>query len=156
MQGYAFARNGIQEMSRAVISIRNGDCNQVKASKMYNVPRQALQRYLKKYKFTVPKLGRKPEMGIDAENCLEKYFILCQKCGFGLTRHELRTLAFSFMESLGFVHRFNRTPQDYRPQGRELVHKQTLGIIRSKVGPFFEILERKMIELVLRNKPDNI
>jgi hypothetical protein len=48
-------------------------------------------------------------MWIEPENDLEKYLILCQECGFGLTRHELRVLAFNFMESLGFAHRFNRT-----------------------------------------------
>jgi hypothetical protein len=96
-------------MSRAVISIRNWDCNQVQASKMYNVSRQTLQRHFKKNEFTVPKLGRKPEMGIEAENDLKKYLLLRQECGFGLTKHELRALAFSFMEILGVAHRFTRT-----------------------------------------------
>jgi hypothetical protein len=41
--------------------------NQAQPSKTYNVPRQTLQRYLKKDEFTIPKLGRKPEMGIEAE-----------------------------------------------------------------------------------------
>jgi hypothetical protein len=93
-------------MSVASISIRNGDCNQVQPSKTYNVPRQILQRYLKKDEFTIPNLGRKPEMGIEAENELEKYFILRQEYGFGLTRHELRVFAFNFMEKLGVTHRF--------------------------------------------------
>jgi hypothetical protein len=60
-----------EDMSRAIISIRDGDCN-----------RQTLQRYLKKDEFTIPKLGRKPEMGIEAENELERYLILHQECGF--------------------------------------------------------------------------
>jgi hypothetical protein len=49
-----------EDMSRAVISIRNGDWNQVQASKMYKVPLQTLQRYLKKDELTVSKLGREP------------------------------------------------------------------------------------------------
>jgi hypothetical protein len=32
------------------------------------IPRQTLQRYLEKDEITIPKLGRKPEMGIEAEN----------------------------------------------------------------------------------------
>jgi hypothetical protein len=71
----------------------------------YNVPRQTLQRYLKKDEFTIPKLGRKPEMGIEAENELERYLILRQECGFGLTRQELRALAFNLMKKLGVAHR---------------------------------------------------
>jgi hypothetical protein len=45
-------------------------------------------------------------MGIEAENELERYLILRQECCFGLTRHELRVLAFNFMEKLGVIHRF--------------------------------------------------
>jgi hypothetical protein len=90
-----------EDMSRAIISIRDGDCNQAQPTKAYNVPRQTLQRYLKKDEFTIPKLGRKSEMGIEAENELERYLILRQECGFGLTRHELRVLALNFMEKLG-------------------------------------------------------
>jgi hypothetical protein len=59
----------------------------------------------------VPKLGRKPEMGIEVGNDLEKYLILSQECGFGLARHKLRAVAFNFMESLGVAHRFNRTKE---------------------------------------------
>jgi hypothetical protein len=59
-----------------------------------------LQRYLKKDEFTIPKLGRKPEMGTEAENELERYLILRQKCGFGLTRHELRVFAFNLWKNL--------------------------------------------------------
>jgi hypothetical protein len=90
-------------MSRAIIFIRNGDCNQVQASKMYSVPRQTLQRYLKKDEFTIPKLGQKTEMGIKSENELKKCLILCRKCGFGLTIHELGVLAFNFIERLAMT-----------------------------------------------------
>jgi hypothetical protein len=65
--------------------------------KTYNVLCQILQRYLKKYEFTIQKLGRKTEMGIEAGNELERCLILRQECGFGLTRHELRVLAFNKM-----------------------------------------------------------
>jgi hypothetical protein len=68
--------------------------------------RQTLQRYLKKYEFTIPKLGRKTEIGIEAENELERYLILRQECGFVLTRHELRVVAFNCTEKLGVTHRF--------------------------------------------------
>jgi ubiquinone biosynthesis protein COQ9 len=44
-------------------------------------------------------------MGIEAENELERHLILRQECGFGLTRHELRALAFNFMKKLGVTHR---------------------------------------------------
>jgi hypothetical protein len=47
-------------------------------------------------------------MGLEAEE-FEKCLILRQECGFGLTRHELRVLAFNFMEKLGVTQRFNRT-----------------------------------------------
>jgi hypothetical protein len=46
-------------------------------------------------------LAEKTEMGIEAENELERYLILRQECGFGLARHELRVLAFNFMENVG-------------------------------------------------------
>jgi hypothetical protein len=65
-----------------------------------------LQRYLKKDEFTIPKLGRKPEMGIEVDIELERYLIIRQECGFGLTRYELRVLAFNFLEKLGVTHRF--------------------------------------------------
>jgi hypothetical protein len=76
------------------------------------------------------------------------------------------------MESLGVVHRFNRTKNVagwewmysfLKPHPRITVRKEEnlyrnrpLRMSRSKVGTFFEILERKMIELVLLNKPDRI
>jgi hypothetical protein len=35
--------------------------------------------------FIVPKVCRKPKMFTEAENDLQKYFIIRQECGFGLT-----------------------------------------------------------------------
>jgi hypothetical protein len=74
---------GPEDMSRAIISIGDGDYNDVQPSETHNVPPQTLQRYLNKDEFTVPKLGRKPEMGIEAEHELGRYLIARQGCGFG-------------------------------------------------------------------------
>jgi hypothetical protein len=87
--GYVAASSDIQ---CAILSTRKGDCNRAQASKMCNVPRQTIQRYLK---------GRNPEIGIEAENEFEKCFVLLQECSSGLTRHELWVVACSFMENLG-------------------------------------------------------
>jgi hypothetical protein len=59
IKGFVVANNGIQK----IWGLQAGA-----ALKTYNVPRQTLQRYLKKDEITIPKLGRKPEMGIEAEN----------------------------------------------------------------------------------------
>jgi hypothetical protein len=87
-------------MSRAIISIRNEDFSQEKTSKMCNTLSQTFQPYLRKAEFTAPKPDRKPKMRIESENKLYKYLILRQECGFGLTKNELRVLAFNFMEML--------------------------------------------------------
>jgi hypothetical protein len=96
---------------------------------VYNVPRQTLQQYFKKGEFTITKFGRKPGVEIEAENVLDKYLILCQEVDL----ESLSALAFSLMENLGVAHRFKCTqkmagwhPQAYRPQRRELVHKQSI------------------------------
>lgn len=162
----------VVNMSRAVMSVRNGDCSQSQASKVYNVPRQTLQRYLLKDELKVPKLGRKPEMGVEAENDLERYLILRQEFGFGLTRTELRCLAFDFMEKLGVDHRFSkvnkmagwewmysflkRHPRLTVRKEENLSINRALGMNRNSVRKFFEILENKMTELNLRNKPDRV
>jgi hypothetical protein len=67
------------------------------ALKTYNILLQTLRWYLKKHELTTPKLVRKTEMGIETGNEFERYLILRQECGFGLTRCELRVLAFNFM-----------------------------------------------------------
>jgi hypothetical protein len=107
MEGTVRQKWDVENMSRAVMSLKNDDCSQLQASKIYNVPRQTLQRYLLKDEFKVPKLGRKLEMGVEAEDDL-RYLILRQEYGFGLKRTELRSLAFDFMEKLGVDHRFNK------------------------------------------------
>jgi hypothetical protein len=45
------------DLSRAVIPIRNRNCRQVEAFKIYNEPRQALQQYLTKTKSLYLKLA---------------------------------------------------------------------------------------------------
>jgi hypothetical protein len=73
---------------------------------MCSIQYQSLLVLLDPSYVTIPKLGRKPEMGIEAENEFGRYLILRQECGFGLTRHEIRVLAFNFMKKLGVTHRF--------------------------------------------------
>jgi hypothetical protein len=76
------------------------------------------------------------------------------------------------MESLGVAHRFTRRkkvagwewiyqflkrhPRITVRKAENLSINRALGMSRSEVGAFFEILERNMIELVLPDKPDRI
>ena len=136
------------------------------------MPRQTLQRYLQKEDFTVPKLGRKTELGIEAEEELERYLILRQECGFVLTRAKLRNLAFDFLEKLGVNHRFNKTkkiagwdwmysflrrhPKIVIRKEENLSINRALGMNKKNVQTFFGILESKLSELNMLNKPDRI
>ncbi|GFR21686.1 hypothetical protein TNCT_320671 [Trichonephila clavata] len=130
---------------------------------MYNVPRQTLQQYLLKNEFRVPKLDRKSDIGVEAEDDLEKYLILGQEYGFGLTRSELKNLAFDSIEKLegdDVFNDVNKMAGDiFEWYGHILSYKYILTVwkeenllINTALGSnrsnekFFEILENKMTQ----------
>ena len=166
-----------EAMERAVMAVRNGDCSQNHAAKVYGVPRQTLRRYLSTENTDSNggqsyKLGRKPELGQRAEVVLVNHIKKLSRHGFSLTRNDVRALAFNLAGSLNIDHRFNREEElagwDWlwgflkRHPGLSIRKEENLslaralGMKREVVHRYFDLLERFMGDLNLMNRADRI
>lgn len=85
-------------MKKAVLCCRNGLMGFEKASKMYNVPKTTLVRYVRSTKHpsevVETKMGRSTILPPQLEKALADHCIEMERRYFGLTRTDVRTLAY--------------------------------------------------------------
>jgi len=86
-------------MSAAIAAVRTKTMGYLKAAKHFNVPRSTLFRFVNDKDSTIESLtnkiiGRKPLLGTDIENMLVEYILTMENKFYGLTRMDLRRLAY--------------------------------------------------------------
>lgn len=87
------------DMEEAIKKVRAGEMGLLWASKVYSVPRSTLQRMARKIDKPVDvvvttKLGRHPILNEAIEKDLVKYLLEMESRFFGLTRNDVRSMAF--------------------------------------------------------------
>jgi hypothetical protein len=88
-----------ESMVRAVKAVRDKEMGLLKASKMFNVPRETLKDYVKSRGKEVEhlvtmRMGRKPVLPAQIENKLVNYCLLMEMNFFGLTTNDIKRMAF--------------------------------------------------------------
>ncbi|GBP91254.1 hypothetical protein EVAR_64051_1 [Eumeta japonica] len=88
-----------EQMVKAIKMVREKKMGTLKAAKTFNVPRTTLQRLTYKTDLTpeeaaATKLGRKTVLGTQLENVLVEYVLTMESKFYGLTRSDLRRMAY--------------------------------------------------------------
>ena len=98
------------DMAAAITAIRDKTMGLKKASKTFNVPRPTLQRLSRldasPGKAAATKLGRKPIIDVKLEKELVEYLVVMESKFYGLTRQDVRRIAFELCERNGIKHPF--------------------------------------------------
>jgi hypothetical protein len=86
-------------MKAAIEATRNKEMDRHKASRVFNVPQTALQRYVKdrqksSSETVKTKLGRKQVLPCEVENDLSERCLLMERKCFGLTMADVMRLAY--------------------------------------------------------------
>lgn len=99
-------------MVQAIKAVKNKTMGLKKAAKTFSVPRPTLQRLVR---LDVPleeavnlKMGRKPIMSKQLEQELVSYLLIMESKFYGLTRADVRRLAFQLCERNGVQHPFGK------------------------------------------------
>lgn len=155
------------DMRKAIEEVRNNRLGYLSDAKRYNVPRTTLHRLCTKKGSpdTVCRttLGRKTVLPPELEKELVKYLLMMDQMYYGLTRKDLRSMAFqlarrnnlphpfSFLrESAGkdwlysFMKRHKTSLSFRKPTGTSL--NRALGFNKEYVTEFFNLLEKLMLE----------
>ncbi|KAJ4432731.1 hypothetical protein ANN_21369 [Periplaneta americana] len=151
-----------EAMIRAVTAIRNKEMGFNKADKLFKVPKTSLRRYVKMDKPAEEairtKLGRKPVFSQELETELVDYLVMMEQKYFGLTRQDVKMLAFQLAKRNGITNRFSELRGSAgkvwlygflrRHKDRISIRSatgtslsRTKGFNKASVGAFFDILE---------------
>ncbi|KAG8286673.1 hypothetical protein J6590_054514 [Homalodisca vitripennis] len=121
------------KMKAAIEAVSEKKMGFLKASKEFSVPRTTLQRLVH---LGIPpeeavsrKLGRKPIMPSDMEDELVHYLLLMEQKFYGLTRDDVRCLAFQLCERNGVDHPFSGIGMAGRAKGCVVYSKTNSYII---------------------------
>lgn len=149
-------------MANAIIAIRDKQMGFFKASKTYGVPKTTLIRLSKMEDqslsdVTNHKLGRKSTLPSELETELCDYILEIEKSGFGLTRSDIRSLAYQLAEKNNLKHTFSQDNESAgrswlrlflkrhpnlsfrRPTGTSIARMK--GFNKQNVNDFFDLLE---------------
>ena len=157
--------NAVKEVQENKIGMRT-------AARMWSVPKSSLQRRLKG-KVAMPKrLGRHEVLGHKAEKELVYHLLKLESRGFGLTVDDVRHLAYQFAELNGIEHSFNsasqkagydwwygfkkRHPTLAVRKAESLSTARAIGMNRTQVHKYFELLQSTVNDYELHDKPDLI
>lgn len=88
-----------EAMKNAIIAVREKNMGYLKAAKSINVPKTTLIRLSKKNhlpldRLTAIKLGRKAILPENLENDLVIYVLAMENSGFGLSRRDIKSIAY--------------------------------------------------------------
>lgn len=103
-------------MRLAIGAVRSEEMGFRRAALTYNVPKSTLERRVKKEGDNIQaakkSLGRfKSVFSIDQENLLKEYILSMESRLFGLTIHDLRSLAYQFANQNNIPHPFSKEDQ---------------------------------------------
>lgn len=150
-------------MEKAIRAVRNGEMGILLASKKFEVPHTTLQRHARSSKslndiFSI-KLGRKPVLNEFIETALVEYILEMESRMWGLTRRDIRSLAFQIAKKNKIANNFSIISESAGNDWLKLFcrrHKDTLsirtptgtsfdrakGFSRDNVNVFFDLLEK--------------
>lgn len=152
-------------MKEAIAAIKEKRMGYLKASKLFNVPKTTLRRLLGKTdqpleEAVSSKLGRKPILLPELEGHLVEYILTMEAKYFGLTRNDIRSLAFQLAVKNNISHPFSLLKQtagrDWlrlflrrhpslsfrQPTGTSMARVK--GFTRENVDYFYDLLEKEM------------
>lgn len=91
----------MDDMKAAVTAVREKKLGYLKASKQFNVPRSTLFRFVNEKETSIEdllnkKIGRKPVFNEKFENELVEYALKMENTLYGLTKTDMRRIAFQF------------------------------------------------------------
>lgn len=99
-------------MERALSAYRNGDMGLNEAARTYQVPKATLSRHLNGNNIKAIEhtqhFGRGADLPQEIEDDLVQHILLLEERFFGLTRNDLRRLAFQLAEANEINHRFSK------------------------------------------------
>ena len=150
-------------MENALAAVRSGTMGALKASKVYSVPRTTIQRRLNNKNKVVVGTGKalggfRNALPNAVEAELVKYLVEMESLFYGLSRKDLRRLAFQIAEKNGIPHNFNRDDKaagiDWlrgflarhpsltvrKPEATS--QARAMAFNKVNVGKFFDILEK--------------
>ncbi|KAI5715791.1 hypothetical protein M8J77_022459 [Diaphorina citri] len=150
-----------EDMELAIKSIREKEMGLKKAAKSYNVPKTTLRRLsldpnVSYVNLEVPKLGRKPILTDELEKKLVEYLQIMEAKYYGLTRMDVRRMAYQLAVKNNLSHKFvsdiaGRSWLDHfldRHKDKISIRKPTgtsfaraNGFTEERVGHFFDLLE---------------
>lgn len=154
-------------MKAAIQAIREKKMGFLRASKTFNVPKTTLRRLVAdKDKpldvLTSAKLGRKPVLPPELEDSLVDYVLIMEAKFFGLTRRDIRTLAFQLAVQNNLPNPFSaihqcagrdwlrlflkRHPNLSFRQPTGTSEARAKGFNKENVSLFFDLLEKEMEE----------
>lgn len=143
------------------------------AAKQFGIPKTTLKRRIKRKNFTVEnRLGPSSSLGSEAEKKLAQHIIKLQRNGFCPTRTEVCASAFQLAETLKIPHKFNkgtrlagmdwlrsflrRNPEIRVRKAEGVSTARTLGLSKTVVKNYFELLENLMRSNDLFDKPGHV
>lgn len=152
----------VGDMERAIIAVRQHAMGTLKASKMFKVPRSTLQRSAKMLELqpieaAQIKLGRKAILGNDLEDELVRYILEMEAKFHGLTRKDVRRMAYTLATRNNIKHPFggnmagrawlrlflqrHKELSVRRPTGTS--YSRARGFSKENVASFFNVLEKE-------------
>ncbi|XP_067642531.1 uncharacterized protein [Eurosta solidaginis] len=154
-----------EDMKKAITAVRSNTCGYLKAAKLHNVPKSTLIRLVLKEDSEIEevvntKLGRKPVFPEHFEKMLVDYVLTMESKLFGLSRMDVKYLAYQLAEKNNIMHPFSKENQlagkDWlrgflkrnpnlafrSPTGTSLARAR--GFTKDNVNTFFDILEKEM------------
>lgn len=155
------------DMQKAIEAVRSKSLGYLAAAKRFSVPRATLFRLCNTEgnpeTVCKTKLGKKPVLTPELENELVQYLLIMDQKFFGLTRRDVRSMAFQLArrnnlphpfsllrESAGkdwfssFMNRHKATLSLRKPTGTSIA--RAVGFNRENVTEFFDLLEKVMAE----------
>lgn len=115
-------------MTEAIKLVRSETIGLKKAVKMFKVPKTTLQRLVHDKTYTPEevvekKLGRKPVLPINIENDLVKYLLLMESKYYGLTRRDVKRMAYELAVRNGISHPFGEKSEAGRAWLDHFLHR---------------------------------
>lgn len=153
-----------QAMISGIVAVREKSMGLKKAAKHFSVPKTTLQRFVNQTEFSAEelvekKLGRKPVLSDYLEKQLVQYLLLMESKYHGLTRRDVKVMAFQLAERNNLKHPFGAKEEagrawlDHflrRHQDKLSIRKPTgtsisraNGFNRESVNKFFDLLENE-------------
>lgn len=160
------------DLEKAVDAVNNKSVGINEAARIYNIPKTTLKRRLKKGVLSKGSMGRNSVLGLENEQKIVGHITKLQASGFSPSRDTVKSMAFELANKLGIQHTFNsenrmagfdwlqsflrRNPKLSIRKSEGISKNRALGMNKSVVKEYFDLLEKTMIENDLVNKPGNI